>query len=202
MKRKISMALIVMGIASLTACKQGKSNDTTVVTDSVAEAVVNDSSNMQDATTAATAVQDSIETVVMPTPKQAMKIINDSWQKKLKDTHPVLKELGMTLLKYVEEQDEEEPGLTYYYICYGKNIKVETRRSEYGYDEYRLHATGPHAVAIELNLDTDNGEEISFSDKEDYLNFKRELSSIKSQCDVVSPSDEPQNGWYKVMIHM
>lgn len=197
MKRSIKVALLAMGAAALTACKQTESNKTTDKADSTTEATA--TGTQQDA---ATAVQENEENPVMPTPQQALTIINDSWQEKLDDTHPILKELGMTLAKYWEEQDEEEPGLTYYYICYGKNVKVETSRSEYGYNVYHLQATGPHAVAIELNLDTDNGEEISFSDKEDYLNFTRELSSIESQCDVVSPSEEPVDGWYKVMIHM
>ena len=110
------------------------------------------------------------------------------------------------LQEVVNETEEDEECGTFYYFIYGQNVNVQT--SEEG--NVCLTATGPHAVAIEVTLMTDNGTNLYFREKGDHDEFLRCMRQSRTYVNndgqeyigiSLIESDEFVNDWYVISIH-
>ena len=137
---------------------------------------------------------------------------NDALTEKLlemiaSDTHwdeANLANAGMSKLVSEKEMDEECGEFSYF--VYGRNVKAEKGE---GWN-VTLEATGEHAMAIEVLLDTDNRTNLYFKDKADHDAF---LSVAKKSAHYTSDEhnariggsliehDEQAKGWWVITFH-
>ncbi len=110
------------------------------------------------------------------------------------------------LAKLVSEKEMDEECGEFSYFVYGRNVKAEKRE---GWN-VSLDATGEHALAIEVVLDTDNKTNLYFRDKADhdaFLNVAKKSAHYTNDGhnsrigSSLIEHDEQKKGWWVITFH-
>ena len=125
----------------------------------------------------------------MPSFADVKKIVKDSWDKQLSSNHSVLSKYGMSCLKFDVDTSHRDEFGDCVDAFYGKNAEVL-----YQDEGYIARPTGPHAIVVEIMLTTCNGENVSFSDKEDFDRFMATVK--KNDSELTFEGTERTNGMY------